>query len=262
MLPVHCPQRAASPIRNKVSKGFTLIELLVVIAIIGLLAAILFPVFARVRENARRTSCLSNSKQMGTGFVMYSQDYDERLPPYTANDQVDRNASTFGAQVAPTGWAELLQPYVKSDQIFQCPSDLVKPTSDGKGYTDYYYNYYVGVYPGVVTLPSGTQIQPCRSTKLTEFVFPTSTLLTFEGPSQNASFGYGAAYYYMSDSNFIGEVQTVSTDPTYILYYKAGRRHLDGANYTFADGHAKWYEPSQITPSATPTGSNVTFKLR
>lgn len=68
--------------RSKGSKGFTLIEILVVIAIIALLAAILFPVFARARENARRTSCASNLKQIGLGIMQYTQDYDERMPPF------------------------------------------------------------------------------------------------------------------------------------------------------------------------------------
>ena len=85
-------------------KAFTLIELLVVIAIIAILAAILFPVFARARENARRASCQSNLKQMGLGIIQYTQDYDEFLP----NGQ---------------NWANQTFPYVKSTQIYSCPSD-------------------------------------------------------------------------------------------------------------------------------------------
>src|SRR5687768_17278661 len=86
--------------------GFTLIELLVVIAIIALLAAILFPVFARARENARRTSCLSNMKQIGLGVMQYTQDYDEELPP---------SRNTVSGKVRP--WHFLVQPYVKSTQL-------------------------------------------------------------------------------------------------------------------------------------------------
>src|ERR1700754_4080378 len=97
-------------------RAFTLIELLVVIAIISLLAAILFPVFQRARENARRTSCLSNLKQQGYGMVQYSQDYDERFPPYSGNADVNRNLT---AQLAVAGWAILLEPYVKSVQLYQ-----------------------------------------------------------------------------------------------------------------------------------------------
>jgi prepilin-type N-terminal cleavage/methylation domain-containing protein/prepilin-type processing-associated H-X9-DG protein len=88
--------------------GFTLIELLVVIAIIAILAAILFPVFARARENARRASCSSNLKQIGLGIMQYTQDYDELMPL--------RN-HTNGS------WRVVLQPYVKSVQLFRCPSN-------------------------------------------------------------------------------------------------------------------------------------------
>jgi prepilin-type N-terminal cleavage/methylation domain-containing protein/prepilin-type processing-associated H-X9-DG protein len=105
--------------RGEVRKGFTLIELLVVIAIIAILAAILFPVFARARENARRASCQSNLKQIGLGVMQYSQDYDEMMLP-TSNRIYD------GAQRIP--WHILVQPYVKSLQLMKCPSN----TSNGR----------------------------------------------------------------------------------------------------------------------------------
>ena len=97
-------------------KGFTLIELLVVIAIIAILAAILFPVFARARENARRASCQSNVKQILLGVIQYTQDYDEKYPP----------AYTY-VPVSPypvvDTWYTSTYPYVKSTQIYKCPSD-------------------------------------------------------------------------------------------------------------------------------------------
>ncbi len=89
--------------------GFTLIELLVVIAIIAILAAILFPVFARAREKARQTSCLSNVKQLSLGMLMYIQDYDEMFP-------------TWSGAPSPL-WAHQIQPYVKNWQIYKCPSN-------------------------------------------------------------------------------------------------------------------------------------------
>src|SRR5450631_192882 len=98
-------------------KGFTLIELLVVIAIIAILAAILFPVFAKVREKARQTSCLSNEKQLGLGFIQYVQDNDEHWPTGGGGGQ-----PTLG-----TGWAGTIYPYVKSTGVFGCPDDSTNP---------------------------------------------------------------------------------------------------------------------------------------
>src|SRR3712207_5626414 len=101
--------------------GFTLIELLVVIAIIAILAAILFPVFAKARENARRASCQSNLKQIGLGFAQYVQDYDGVYP----KDEGGNNANF--------AWAAVLQPYLKSTQIYNCPSATPRLTSDVPG---------------------------------------------------------------------------------------------------------------------------------
>src|SRR6187402_2606706 len=93
------------------NKGFTLIELLVVIAIIAILAAILFPDFAKVREKARAISCLSNMKQIGLGVVQYNQDNDEMMP------------NGYNIYGGGTGWACQIYPYVKSVAAFACPND-------------------------------------------------------------------------------------------------------------------------------------------
>lgn len=97
--------------------GFTLIELLVVIAIISILAAILFPVFQKVRENARAISCASNEKQLALGILMYAQDSDEALPPTQAEGS--------------TLWPDLINPYVKSTQVRVCPDDSGAANSHG-----------------------------------------------------------------------------------------------------------------------------------
>ena len=106
-------------------RGFTLIELLVVIAIIAILAAILFPVFARAREKARQSSCLSNTKQLGLAWMQYVQDYDE-VVPYTY----------MGASGGLVTWWRYLEPYVKNMQVYSCPS----AAGDGYGSIGYGYN--------------------------------------------------------------------------------------------------------------------------
>lgn len=102
------------------SRGFTLIELLVVIAIIAILAAILFPVFARAREKARQTSCLANQKQIGLAVLMYAQDYDERFPP----------AYTGSGDARVSGFYDSVGPYTKNEQMYICPSDRFTTSSN------------------------------------------------------------------------------------------------------------------------------------
>lgn len=126
-------------------EGFTLIEILIVVAIIALLATILFPVFGRARENAKRASCLNNMKQLGLGLMQYSQDYDERFPTFMWN----KDTGTLASAVAPLTnyftWDSAIYPYVRNEQIFKCPSAYIKNTRTAAiniwvtGYTDYFY---------------------------------------------------------------------------------------------------------------------------
>jgi prepilin-type N-terminal cleavage/methylation domain-containing protein len=126
-------------------RGFTLIELLVVIAIIAILAAILFPVFARAREKARMTSCLSNVKQIGLGLMMYVQDYDERwpsmlcFPPYTT----DYATSPWWCREYYGGVPTLLNPYVKNHQLWWCPSDEEASSTGYWAHCSYEYRWVV-----------------------------------------------------------------------------------------------------------------------
>jgi prepilin-type N-terminal cleavage/methylation domain-containing protein/prepilin-type processing-associated H-X9-DG protein len=186
------------------SNGFTLIELLVVIAIIAILASILFPVFARARENARRSSCTSNLKQIALGVAQYTQDYDEKFPMQYFGP---------GAEYLENGWSLALQPYLKSTQLFQCPSE---PTNGSVPYAiiDYGYNLSLG--------------QPNSSTAIAAVNFPTSTVLNYDYQTFSAEAGY-----------YDNSINPAST-----------KRHLDGANYSFVDGHAKWYRPEKVLSAA------------
>ncbi len=208
-------------------KGFTLIELLVVIAIIAILAAILFPVFARARENARRASCQSNLKQLGLGVFQYTQDYDEKYPTVSSG----LTAATISA-TNPYGWADALQPYLKSTQLFQCPSETaapgpantttatLSPDPATAGYTDYWFN---GVLGGM-------------SQAAVEAV--SLTIMNGDGTSNTSRYNYNG-----EDVGTTGAVGAadVSGALTYITGLgTAHGRHLDGGNFAFADGHVKW----------------------
>jgi prepilin-type N-terminal cleavage/methylation domain-containing protein/prepilin-type processing-associated H-X9-DG protein len=216
--------------------AFTLIELLVVIAIITILAAILFPVFARARENARRAGCQSNLKQIALGIFQYTQDYDEKLPVLMVNDSP--------SPTAPFGWADALQPYLKSTQIFQCPSEkhatpvgtaapfIGLPNPEARGYTDYFMNNEAFQNDG-----------RGLGRSIAQFSYPAQTVLLGDT-------GYGAggvetsARYSINgrtESNGGSHCATTETAGTLaVIYYYDDSRHLEGTNFAFIDGHVKW----------------------
>jgi prepilin-type N-terminal cleavage/methylation domain-containing protein/prepilin-type processing-associated H-X9-DG protein len=231
------------------SRAFTLIELLVVIAIIAILAAILFPVFAQAREKARQASCLSNAKQMSTAVMMYAQDYDETFPLYF---QPQANGDNWY-------WHVQLQPYIKSWDLFRCPSCSdsegnatwlgtckvynpkdVKPLPwtvgsggygwnacyIGSGYTDLATRTsgWAGVSIAAVGLPAET----IMIAEITKLVNPGGVYPPPGAPgTTNSNGASGCGSDGAKWSNFAA-------------------RHNEGNTVTFFDGHVHWYKKSQV----------------
>ncbi len=230
---------------NSIKKGFTLIELLVVIAIIAILASILFPVFGRARENARRSSCQSNLKQIALGTKQYVQDYDEKFPLLAAN------AALPGTGVNNAGWAVQLQPYLKSTQIFQCPSETNAPNNvsstvagyGGPGFTDYWYNQALsGKSEAGVEYISSTVMHGDGSSATSAYGYNGITIRDDGDPAENNTGGATATLFpFTANAATVGTKAVVPAPAgTTTTVGGFGLRHLDGLNYAFADGHAKW----------------------
>ena len=239
--------------KHRRSRGFTLIELLVVIAIIAILAAILFPVFARARENARRASCQSNMKQLGLAFVMYAQDYDETLPIGTD----DSPSGNWGAS-----WAGRLNSYVKSPQLYQCPSDTTNPKGSATFSVALSYNYNRSIpfanppgFPG----PRGKIAAFNATTKtvmLNEIsgdpVDVVADMIPHNDYAINQSIGLNGVWMGYSNGTGVNikfETGQLGGRPrgggSYIAQNNG--RHLEGSNYLLADGHVKWYKGGAVS---------------
>ena len=206
--------------------AFTLIELLVVIAIIAILAAILFPVFARARENARRSSCQSNVKQILLGVLQYTQDYDENYP-LTQNN-------VTGLPDSIRSWYNLTQPYLKSTQIFSCPSDSATDPAANTSTTGNYHVSYIAnaafgtVATGPISLAAvespSTTVYMADGMKQTDGVTTTTAGLV-EKPAGLRLMAYAnnGSPQSAADLNWGGP----------------NARHLETAVFGFADGHVK-----------------------
>jgi len=254
---------------KKQQAGFTLIELLVVIAIIAILAAILFPVFAKVREKARQTSCLSNLKQINLALLQYSQDYDETSLPWGSSGNADADQT-----ISEHLWWSELAPYIKSDAVLGCPDDpsltnatawpLVNgvPTSGsnvtsliGAGpdtATTHYEQGYV-FNQDVLLTPADSGNQDDAGGKINEVVAPASCIFVLEWNPNDPTprdVGPGDFAYAMNPAN--NQVANVA----------AITRHSGGSNYAFVDGHVKWAAPGSISflqdsaPGSDVNGAN------
>ncbi|MGQ9730912.1 MAG: type II secretion system protein [Candidatus Zipacnadales bacterium] len=202
-------------------RGFTLIELLVVIAIIAILAAILFPVFAKAREKARQTSCLSNLKQLALGTLMYSQDYDEWVVPNHTGAQVP-------AGVSWVEWWDIIEPYIKNWQIFVCPSQGPRIgfyTPNGTQYTSYGKR-------GCSDSPlSGEYSSSFWWGMMAQFPAPSETIWIADWGTGN---GHRLCPHWHQGGTYVGYVHP--------------QLHNDGTNYAFMDGHAKWLKYTNTYP--------------
>ena len=208
-------------------RGFTLIELLVVIAIIAILAAILFPVFARAREKARQASCSSNEKQLSLAMIMYAQDYDEK-PPLVYDDGLGAPSRQI--------WAEKVAPYVKNMQVYVCPSGPSTPNN----WPEYNIAAYYGIIMGHV-LPEGQN----AGMSIGAFQRPADITMLMEG----SWYTHFCPICHPTNA-------TCGTAYCPTVWNPHVDIHSQGANYAYWDGHVKWQRDQNMTADGTPWGHN------
>ena len=251
------------PVSSRSQRGFTLIELLVVIAIIAILAAILFPAFARARENARRASCQSNLKQIGLGIMQYTQDYDEKYPSgstYALSATTDAcftlpGAPTFSSDGTPESmWMGRIFPYTKSAQLYVCPSQPAYSLPSGvtAAQRAWSYIYNIRVLPQW-RADSGRFNNDCtyNSSGGTTYSQPMQTLANIDSPAQTIMMGERGRYERAAITEIDGVFLAFDSTNDPLLSSgtstSAGRpnfRHLETANFLFADGHVKALKPN------------------
>jgi prepilin-type N-terminal cleavage/methylation domain-containing protein/prepilin-type processing-associated H-X9-DG protein len=265
---IACASRTRRPLKSTVA--FTLIELLVVIAIIAILAAILFPVFAQARSKARQTACLSNMKQIGSGLMMYTQDYDETLP---GNHRDANGVSQDGGIARPLGfmeptvagvpatyrnWARDVQPYIKNTQVYVCPQAVPRSTVTVNGIVGSANNY------DEITGPNAANIS-----YLLNGIAGSKALALMPAPADTIYLHEVICYTRAAQER----PRPVSGSPNLATNFDHSTydySHQDGANLLFCDGHAKRQKKSAIryeqfgvisptAPGSPNAGKNVYF---
>lgn len=222
--------------------GFSLVELLIVIAIVAILGGLLFPVFAQAREKARQAACASNQRQLGMAFMQYAQDHDEVLPPYSLGPGF-HGGGGYGGADGPR-WADLVQPYLKSRGVLDCPSaEQRMRVLPGAAYFDVESYSYGITTPTLDLMPDalfGAGGQP-----LSRIEDPSSTLMLADdtGPSEHCA-----------------EIEPDPLDVPAILSFKVdGLRHTTAAatdyrrqafNALYVDGHVRFVRLTDTTANA------------
>ncbi|MDR3707518.1 MAG: DUF1559 domain-containing protein [Capsulimonadaceae bacterium] len=259
------------------SSAFTLIELLVVIAIIAILSAVLFPVFQSARAKARQTACLSNQKQLGLGLMQYIQDFDETYPsgndlacgtatPPAANAYCGTSSVHFTSPMPGAGWAGPLFPYVKSRGPFTCPDDE-KTVDNLPSWANSGGNHLQAIsYAMNSNIPALTQSKVTSAAKTVVF-FEVSLMM-----ADPAQVGYADWYSPAGNFNASGPAQLANWSITVASLSNYGfapvgslggqcticntlPRHVQGSNYTMADGHVKYLIGNTVSGGATAAAS-------
>lgn len=271
---------------NKVSRwsGFTLIELLVVIAIIAILASILFPVFGRARENARRASCASNLKQVGLAVMQYTQDYDETYPSnMTVVSQAECDAAPGGCWYpgTPQAWGamvfmpQMLHPYHKSIQVFACPSGhkgrIPDPSAKDANTEDIPFALHYGANYGLHPWPKSWGPDPIKiaAVKSPSRIF--SYMDAGTNPVDCAAFyacGPGYPYFWYIpgvgdaiNQDYVPLASPALRDETWVKNDFRRGRHFGGINISYADGHVKWLRTDKARQEVINGSLNPTTDL-
>jgi len=244
--------------RSNRAKGFTLIELLVVIAIIAILAAILFPVFAKAREKARQASCASNEKQIGIAILQYIQDNDEQFMSGLEDVNADNDADTDGnidADKAGTGWSSQIYSFTKSKGLYKCPDDSTD-TNGVRTPISYFLNTNLagsGANGSLASLgsPSNT-VMVAESTNCKNDVSNNAQAR----PNDAVGNGIDDLYTYRDNTNGnpdAGYATGRLGQGTNLGNSNDAEHEKAGSNFLCGDGHVKFLKPEKVSPGLTAT---------